>query len=1015
MRRNAIKTIIVLMLIFFLCPSFCFSGSSSHNLVSDYLFEVALKYYKQGNTKDALAEFKKILILQPDNEKAIDYVRMIEKDNLVLSPEFQRTIKIKKELSVKTITAGIESESKPSSSSQSEKVLLIQAEVPKKNEIVIVEDKGIETLSLNEKKESSFGILSQETQFQQEISSNDEELPLQIISQPVKNPGEIRIFIDGDEVSLQRPLTMRQGEIFIPLRDISRLFSFSFFDLGAQNFRLVSPQGKRQEVNISNYIDGEPVITQEELKDYFVAESQFDDLEKALYISTGSPSQFKTYIVKQPKKALLPEDVPESTLEEKDNSQEKPFYIPESVRPDAELNASAAYSYINYHTTPPYKSLITSISGRISDFKVSGSREQKENNGKFDHSSTWLNLEKPGLAVGLFDQSINMYPLRGQYQSFTGLKVIGGAKDKTTFIGGDIENTVSGTEGNVKYLGDIVGLGQEFYPVDWLGIKGLMFYLDNQAEFSRFSRTTSFPRKNLVNFFDATVKLTPLVSFFSQLAHCYYTPDDQPGTDIHDWDWRLGPELKTGRYNLKFAYEFVGDKYVSLGNPASYQNYKGFELNGDYKIFDGWSVSNSFSRYQDNVEKDPAKTTNENQSFSLSSAHQFLKDQSVNFSFNNTISNPSGPNPGVSNKANLYRMDYSTPFYGQHLLLNYQFYNMSSVDHSLEYHSDTIGGTLFKSFGTGSTWSLHQELSDTYYETGTDTSSARTSFSLYYRLTPLLDFNFNPSYDWEKAEGEKCARTVSCSTGLWYKLAPDISLRADYSITNYNLRTEKDRWPRNWSIMTSLIKNFDLSTPMKFGRIKGNVFKDMNGNGRIDSSDQPAEGVKVTLEDGRVAKTNKQGGFEFLYVIPQPQKISLDLGDYLLDWTTRNFEKEISVNSFKTTKVYILLIESSSISGKVFVDENGDSIFQDNEEPLEGITIKLMPDEQIRVTDEEGNFKFDNVPLGRYQLNINLQSIPLGYELVSDKTLKLLVLPDEENTGCNFVVRLKPNTPIQKF
>jgi len=322
---------------------------------------------------------------------------------------------------------------------------------------------------------------------------------------------------------------------------------------------------------------------------------------------------------------------------------------------------------------------------------------------------------------------------------------------------------------------------------------------------------------------------------------------------------------------------------------------------------------------------------------------------------------------------------------------------------------------LFKSFGLGSTWSLREEYAKTYYKLSDDRATSTTSLGLYYRVLPNLDFTFTPAYSWAKTEGEKSTQIVSQATGFWYRLPYDASFRAEYDINNYDVKRDEGKWPRSWSILGSFIKNFNFSSPLRFGRIKGRVLEDINNNTVVDSSDKPIDGVRVKLQDGRLARTDKNGNFTFLYVAPELQKISLAIEDLPLDLAVRDPDREVAVEAFKTSTVTILLIKASSIEGRVFVDENNDRVFQETEEPLEGIKITLMPEEQVRITNDEGIFKFDNLTLGRYTITINAEDIPAGYELSSAYTKSLLVLPGEKNTDLNFSVRLKRNSSVHKF
>ncbi len=73
-------------LILFVTIYFCFSFIPAYGyiLIPEYLCEIGKKYYEQGNYSAALQEFKKVLIINPNNSLAIEYIELINQSQ---SPE----------------------------------------------------------------------------------------------------------------------------------------------------------------------------------------------------------------------------------------------------------------------------------------------------------------------------------------------------------------------------------------------------------------------------------------------------------------------------------------------------------------------------------------------------------------------------------------------------------------------------------------------------------------------------------------------------------------------------------------------------------------------------------------------------------------------------------------------------------------------------------------------------------------------------------------------------------------
>jgi hypothetical protein len=214
--------------------------------------------------------------------------------------------------------------------------------------------------------------------------------------------------------------------------------------------------------------------------------------------------------------------------------------------------------------------------------------------------------------------------------------------------------------------------------------------------------------------------------------------------------------------------------------------------------------------------------------------------------------------------------------------------------------------------------------------------------------------------------------------------------------------------------MAYISQNFGLSTPPNFGIIEGWVFRDINANDKFDRDEPGAEGVTLYLEDKRETVTDSQGYFKFPKVVPGTQKIHLDLGSLSSELTAKDTEKQIKVKAWKEGIVTFALVRASSIKGRVFIDENSDLVFQDTEEPLEDVAIILLPGEQIRRTNAEGDFKFDNLLPGKYKVRIKSEDIPVGYELVSNEEIELELSAGKEIKDINFVVHLR-STTIKKF
>ena len=213
--------------------------------------------------------------------------------------------------------------------------------------------------------------------------------------------------------------------------------------------------------------------------------------------------------------------------------------------------------------------------------------------------------------------------------------------------------------------------------------------------------------------------------------------------------------------------------------------------------------------------------------------------------------------------------------------------------------------------------------------------------------------------------------------------------------------------------MVYLQHSFDISSPPNFGTIKGRVILDLNANGKFDLNEPGIKGAKLRLEDGRESRTDQDGYFSFAYVSPHMQRLYIDLEDLPLELTCRELEKEICVSPRKETEVDFLLIKSATVKGRVFIDDNNDLVFQNNEEPIGAITILLQPGEQFRRTNQDGDFRFDYLLPGRYTIKIYSQDLPVGCGIVSSEEIELDLVAGQDIEDIDFV--LEWESPIEKF
>lgn len=829
---------------------------------------------------------------------------------------------------------------------------------------------------------------------------------------------QVAVAVNGERVTWEQPGVLRGGRPLIPLRAMAALRYVGLVQAGPDTFELLFPDGVEKQATIS-WIGTEPMLTESQVRDLFFVDTWFDPILQVLEIRTPDTpevSTFQTYTIPKPEEDVREEAFAKAVLEQQTAPPpDLTGEIPHTAQPWVDLHGTVSYAYRHRHGAAPDRSVITSLSGRAYDFEVRGESTRKDLSGIFDHDYSYLNFNRPELFMGLFDQFTDLLPLRGQSERFNGLKIRStwDQATTTTLLGGDTETTTSGPSGSVKYLGHVYQASQAFLPLDWLRWRSAVVYVENEADLPSQSGTTGLPRENLVAFTDVEIEPFQDVSVSGQLARATYRPDRAPDDTVGDWDWRASSVVKKDRGQFGVTYEFVGDRYASIGNPALYQDFQGWNAFGNYRLTKSWLLSSHLLRYRNNVDDDPDRITQDNQALFLSSSWQLPWQHTATLSWNDFLTDPSGPNPGSSSRSSVYRVDYALPFFlGSHLVTNYQHVRTRQPAAS-DSASHGVGGTLFKGFLGGSSLHLSQQFTASDAEATADAIDATTSLSLNYQCHRDLGFYANSSYTRQMTEGAEGLDTLAGSAGMRWQLAPNTAFTSEYRIDSYALDTERGHWPQQWSLLFLVTQGMEFFSQPTFGMIEGWIWKDLNGDGRLQAGEPRLDDVTVRLDTGRETLTNAQGHFGLTRVTPGRHTVTIDVGNIPTEWMLRVREQTVDVKRSGRARLSFPLIQAASIRGRVFIDENADGRFQDVEEPLEGIAVIVWPGEQFRRSDADGLVHFDYLMPGRYRLQLHRDDLPVGYALVSEDQIDLTRSAGEQGDEVPFAVRLVAAPSLQ--
>ena len=185
---------------------------------------------------------------------------------------------------------------------------------------------------------------------------------------------------------------------------------------------------------------------------------------------------------------------------------------------------------------------------------------------------------------------------------------------------------------------------------------------------------------------------------------------------------------------------------------------------------------------------------------------------------------------------------------------------------------------------------------------------------------------------------------------------------------------------------TTLV-NYDFCE-VEPGSIRGTVIADRDGDCVQDPDEAGIAGVTITLYDDAdeivaVTQTDADGNYFFEGLAPGRYRIVETQPEDFLDgdespgtgngWVIANDQLGLDLAPGESLVEYDFCeIPPGSISGSVIADRDGDCIRDPEDGPIQGVEIVLYDDTDAIVsrtmTDAAGEYRFDNLPPGRYRI-----------------------------------------------
>jgi hypothetical protein len=262
-------------------------------------------------------------------------------------------------------------------------------------------------------------------------------------------------------------------------------------------------------------------------------------------------------------------------------------------------------------------------------------------------------------------------------------------------------------------------------------------------------------------------------------------------------------------------------------------------------------------------------------------------------------------------------------------------------------------------------------------------------------------------------------RRLELFLGLGRQLPWRVKVRLDFR-AGWPLESEQ---PANYWLTLKVDRRFNWGEAPTFqgraygpvltgaGKIEGLIFLDGNLNGILDDGERGLGQVNFQLEDGSAVASDASGKFSFSRVPEGLQSVSLDFRRIPANYYLLAPEKQtLVVERRKTSRVEFVLIEAANVYGKVFQDSNKNNVLDDEDQPQKNVLVLLRPvseeglspalekmrtEELNTYSDEKGNFVFENILPGSYELMVDEETLPKGAKLVTELPMKIELKPGQ--------------------
>lgn len=597
-----------------------------------------------------------------------------------------------------------------------------------------------------------------------------------------------------------------------------------------------------------------------------------------------------------------------------------------------------------------------------------------------------------------------------------------------TFWGGKTAQ-LRGLLGSTYEIGDqnILGFKARYKAKDRLIIGGGIIHTENEE--NNFDETSL--KKNNIFLLDSEYKIFSWLKFLGEYKLSNYLENDKDKTK-GDSFYRIGPIIKTEKFDIEANYRYVGSSFRFVSHATQIEeDEKGFFSTLRYRASRSLTLFGGVDRFRDNVEEDPQKRTIDTfyvfSGFSLFS--RFFPDITVRLNASERKSREEFQDS--INKLNIgtyvqvsKRLGSFFP-YIRHMWRRYE----DKLSPEGDFSSSTTYLGLRHSFRRSSSFWLEGIL-DQRYDYMKEKTRQDVSLRTGLRHSFSRKMSLYSEVFYRRSGLEESISNLDIYLGVNYELPWEIGFKIDFR-THQPLNQK--RQGSNYSFTVKLDKRFKWGAPTRIlgkiagketvwvGNIEGFVFEDKNRNMIKEQDEKGIPGINVILEDGSAIKTDSSGRYKFSNVAEGNHRVRMEERKIPANFFILKAPSiDIKVERKKTHKACFSLVSGAFICGKVIEDANRNDKIDPDEKGLENVLILLKPlikeEEEKEMeymeklvlntyTDKEGNYIFDNIFPGEYELIIDEETLPKGAKLVTETPIKITLQSGQKLEGKDLLVK----------